>query len=224
MKITIDIVSDVVCPWCYVGKRRLEKALAAFQGRCEFSVHWHPFELNPTMPAGGMERERYREAKFGSKQRSEELDARLVAVGQEEGITFAFDRLKRTPNTLDAHRLIRLGAAAGCEDQMVEALFVAYFTRGIDLTDRKDLLAIATSVGLDGNTVGAHLESQAGIAEVRSAEEAAHARQIQGVPHFTIGTSELAGAQPPAAFLELFERTLAGETVGRSPTNTRFIR
>jgi 2-polyprenyl-6-methoxyphenol hydroxylase-like FAD-dependent oxidoreductase len=108
MALTVDVISDVICPWCYVGKRRLEKAINALAGRHEVRVRWHPFQLNPQMPKGGMDRKDYRTAKFGSWQRSLALDAQVEAVGATEGIAFAFDKIRRTPNTLDAHRLIRV--------------------------------------------------------------------------------------------------------------------
>jgi predicted DsbA family dithiol-disulfide isomerase len=107
MTLTVDVISDVICPWCYIGKRRLEKAITWFAGR-QVPVRWHPFQLNPQMPKGGMDRKQYRTAKFGSWERSLTLDAQVAAVGATEGIAFAFDKIRRTPNTLDAHRLIRL--------------------------------------------------------------------------------------------------------------------
>jgi hypothetical protein len=108
MKLAVDVISDVICPWCFIGKRRLEKAIAAIDGQQEVQVHWHPFQLNPTMPKEGISRKEYRTRKFGSWERSLELDAKVIAVGQTEGINFAFDKIERTPNTVDAHRLIWL--------------------------------------------------------------------------------------------------------------------
>jgi len=148
MNLNVDVISDVVCPWCLVGKRRLEKAVAAVAGKHEVVVRWHPFQLNPTMPRKGIERRAYRTAKFGSWERSLELDAKLVAVGDGEGITFAFDKIERTPNTLDAHRLIRLAGEQGVQDAVVEALFQAYFTEGCDISDRRTLLDVVVGAGL----------------------------------------------------------------------------
>src|SRR5947209_19014769 len=122
MVLHIDVVSDVICPWCYIGKRRLEKAVAAIEGEYEVRVRWLPFQLNPTMAKDGISRRDYRTKKFGSWQRSLELDAKVVAVGKEEGIHFAFDRIERTPNTLNAHRLIWLADKEGVQDGVVEAL------------------------------------------------------------------------------------------------------
>src|SRR3954452_24075149 len=120
MSLAVDVISDVICPWCYIGKRRLEKAVAALDGKHEVRVRWLPFQLNPAMPKDGISRREYRTRKFGSWERSLELDARVVAVGQSEGIPFAFDRIKRTPNTLDAHRLIWLADKQSVQDAVVE--------------------------------------------------------------------------------------------------------
>src|ERR1017187_2103218 len=122
MNLHVDILSDLICPWCYVGKRRLEKAIAAPDRQHEVRVRWLPFQLNPTMPNEGISRRDYRIKKFGSWERSQELDAKVVAVGKEEGIHFAFDRIERTPNTLDAHRLIWLADEQGVQDAVVETL------------------------------------------------------------------------------------------------------
>src|SRR5262245_61026807 len=134
MALLVDVISDVICPWCYIGKRRLEKAVAAVDGPVK--VRWLPFQLNPAMPKEGVSRREYRTRKFGSWERSLELDARVVAVGEAEGIRFAFDRIERTPNTLDAHRLIGLAEKQGVQGAVVEALFRAYFTEGRDISNR----------------------------------------------------------------------------------------
>ena len=126
MKLSVDVISDVICPWCYIGKRRLENAIAAADE--QVSVRWHPFQLNPTMPSEGISRKEYRTRKFGSWERSKELDANVSTVGESEGIHFDFDNIERTPNTVDAHRLIWLADQHGCQDEVVEALFRAYFT------------------------------------------------------------------------------------------------
>ena len=142
---TIDVISDVICPWCFIGKRRLGEAL----GVRPATVRWHAFQLNPDMPREGIERKSYRIAKFGSWERSQELDARVAAAGRGEGIAFDFDRMARTPNTLDAHRIIWLAGERGVQDTVVEALFLAYFTDGRDLSDRATLAEIAAGAGLD---------------------------------------------------------------------------
>jgi predicted DsbA family dithiol-disulfide isomerase len=128
MVLHIDVISDVVCPWCFIGKRRLEKAIAILDRQQEVRVRWLPFQLNPQMSKEGTSRRAYRTKKFGSWERSQELDAKVVAVGKSEGINFAFDRIEGTPNTFDAHRLIWLADREGVQDAVVEALFQAYFT------------------------------------------------------------------------------------------------
>src|SRR5262249_55019338 len=142
MVLHADVISDVICPWCYIGKRRLEKAVAALDGRHEVRVRWLPFQLNPRMPTEGVSRREYRTKKVGSWERSQELDARVAAAGEADGIHFAFDRIERTPNTLDAHRLIWLAERQGVQDSVVEALFRAYFTEGRDISSRQPLLDV----------------------------------------------------------------------------------
>src|SRR3954468_3441028 len=147
----IAVFSDVICPWCYVGKRRLERALDELGWRDRVAIEWLPFELNPDMPAGGMERAAYRARKFGAE-RSAALDEQMRGVGEEVGIRFAFERMARTPNTRRAHMLIagasRQGAGPGAADGLVEALFDAYFQRGEDIGDEDVLAGIAQRAGL----------------------------------------------------------------------------
>src|SRR6266480_4051312 len=159
MMLHIEVISDVICPWCYIGKRRLEKAIAALDGKHEVRVRWLPFQLNPTMPREGVGRKEYRTKKFGSWERSLELDAQMVAVGETEGIHFAFDRTERTPNTLDAHRLIWLADKQCVQDAVVEALFLAYFTDGRDISNRKTLIDVVAEAGLDRSRADAMLNS-----------------------------------------------------------------
>lgn len=135
---TVDVISDVICPWCYVGKRRLEKAIAL--GGQDVRVRLHPFQLNPQMPKAGMNRKAYRSDKFGSWERSLALDAQVAAAGKVEGISFAHDKMERTPNTFDVHRLIWLADQVGVQDAVVEAIFRAYFTEGRDISDMLTLL------------------------------------------------------------------------------------
>jgi predicted DsbA family dithiol-disulfide isomerase len=168
MALFIDIISDVICPWCYIGKRRLEKAVAAFGG--PVNGRWLPFQLNPTMPKEGVSRREYRTKKFGSWERSQELDARVVAVGKEEGIHFAFDRIERTPNTLDAHRLIGLAERKGVQGAVVEALFRAYFTEGRDISNRQILLDVVAEAGLDRGKAEGVLNDDDGFEPIKEAE------------------------------------------------------
>src|SRR3954463_12404013 len=162
--LTIDVISDVICPWCFIGKRRLEKAL---DGR-PVTVRWHPFQLNPDMPREGVERKSYRIRKFGSWERAQQLDAQVAAAGRGEGLAFNFDRQARTPNTLDAHRVIWLAGERGVQDAVAEALFLAYFTDGGDLSDRATLAGVAAGAGLDRAEVDELLAGDAGLDVVRA--------------------------------------------------------
>jgi predicted DsbA family dithiol-disulfide isomerase len=205
MNLTVDVISDVICPWCYIGKRRLEKAVAALGGPVK--VRWLPFQLNPTMPKEGISRREYRTKKFGSWERSQELDARVVAVGEAEGIHFAFDRIGRTPNTLDAHRLIWLAEKQSVQDAVVEALFRAYFTDGRDITNRQALLDVVAEAGLDRHQAESLLNSEDGLEVIKEGDAVARRFRVDGVPFFIVnGTLTLSGAQQPDAFVEAFKR------------------
>ena len=161
MNISVEVISDVICPWCFIGKRRLEKAIGEYDQ--PVTVSWHPFQLNPTMPKEGISRREYRIAKFGSWERSMELDANIVSVGNQEGIHFDFDRMERTPNTVDAHRLIWLSKKDGIQDAVVEALFQAYFTEGRDISNPKTLIDVVVEAGLDRGIAEAVLNGHDGL-------------------------------------------------------------
>ena len=201
--LAVDVMSDVICPWCYIGKRRLEKAVAAHGGSVR--VRWLPFQLNPQMPKEGVSRREYRTRKFGTWERSLERDAQVAAAGAGEGIHFAFDRVGRTPNTLDAHRLVWLADAEGVQDAVVEALFRAYFTDGRDIGARPTLLDVVAEAGLDRGKAEGVLTSGGGQEAIREADELARRVRVEGVPFFVInGRVALSGAQPPDAFLAAF--------------------
>jgi predicted DsbA family dithiol-disulfide isomerase len=210
MSLAVDVISDVICPWCYIGKRRLEKAVAALDGQHEVRVRWLPFQLNPAMPREGISRREYRTRKFGSWERSLALDARVIEVGKEDGIQFAFDRIERTPNTLDAHRLIWLAEKQGVQDAVVEALFRAYFTEGRDISNRQMLLDVVAEAGLDRNKAEARLDGEEGLKALREADQLGRRNRVEGVPFFVVnGTLSLSGAQPSEAILEAFGQALA---------------
>jgi predicted DsbA family dithiol-disulfide isomerase len=204
------VISDVICPWCYIGKRRLEKAIAALDRQHEVRVRWLPFQLNPSMPKEGISRRDYRIKKFGSWERSLELDAKIVAVGKEEGIHFAFDRIERTPNTVNAHRLIWLADKQGVQDAVVEALFRAYFTDGRDISNHQALIDVVAEAGLDRHQAEDVLNSDDGQEAIKEAGEQARRLRVEGVPFFLIdGKITLSGAQPPDAFLSAFSQVVA---------------
>ncbi len=207
MNLAVDVISDVICPWCYIGKRRFEKALAALDGQHDVKVQWHPFQLNPTMPKEGISRREYRTKKFGSWERSLELDAKVVAVGKSEGILFAFDKTEKTPNTVDAHRLIWLAGQNDCQDAVVEALFRAYFTEGQDIGNRQTLMDVTAEAGLDRQASEDMLNSDEGIDVIAQAGERSQRHQVDGVPFFIINNAiTLPGAQAPETFLDAFKQ------------------
>jgi len=195
--VTIDVVSDVMCPWCYIGKRRLEKALTSLP-QVETSVHWRPFQLDHTIPEGGMDRQEYLKAKFGDGGRADEIYQPIREAGEREGIPFHFERITRSPNTLDAHRLIRWARTGGLQEEVVERLFRLYFVEGADLTDPEVLANCAEEAGMERAIVERLLEGDADKAETR--EEIALAQQmgITGVPTFLIGNRyAVIGAREP---------------------------
>jgi predicted DsbA family dithiol-disulfide isomerase len=198
-KVRIDIVSDVVCPWCYLGKARLEAALKDLPD-IEAEVHWRPYQLDPTIPRTGVDRKAYMEAKFGPGPGLAEAHARLTAFGKELGLAFAFDAIKVSPNTMNAHRLIRWAAQAGpgMQNQVVDLLFKAYFEQGKDIGDASVLTEIAKSGGMDEAIVTTLLPTDAEEAGVIG--EIAQAKQlgISGVPCFIIDQKyAVSGAQTP---------------------------
>jgi predicted DsbA family dithiol-disulfide isomerase len=206
MALNIDIISDVVCPWCYIGKRRIEAALQLYAqqnpGAEKPTVTWRPFQLNPEMPAAGMSRQEYVTRKFGAS-RAKDIYSRVAGVGAEVGIPFAFDKIARQPNTLAAHSLIGLAGAAGLQDQVKEALMHAYFIDGVDLTKTENLVAIATSAGLDQAAVEKCLADPHSRQTVEDEDQRARAIGVQGVPFFIFnGKVAVSGAQEPEALLD----------------------
>jgi predicted DsbA family dithiol-disulfide isomerase len=195
--LTIEVVSDVICPWCYIGKRRLGKALAALAGEVSTEIRWLPFQLNPGMPPEGMPRAAYRAAKFGSVERSRELDARVAREGRGEGIEFAFERIERTPNTVAAHALVGLAQDQGRADAVLDALFRAYFEDAQDIGDAEALAAIAQRCGVSGPP------RPDGASEVVALEQSMRGLGITAVPTFIVGRKfGISGAQPPETLAE----------------------
>ncbi|HYM17837.1 MAG TPA: DsbA family oxidoreductase [Micropepsaceae bacterium] len=205
----LNIVSDVICPWCYVGKRRLEKALGIL-GQPRLRITWRPFELNPQMPKEGMDRAAYRMRKFGSLERSQTMDAQLTAVAAAEGLTFRYDLIHRTPNTFDAHRLIWLGARRGIQDAVAETLFRGYFGEGRDVGDRNVLADLAQEAGIERSEALDFLSSEQGAAEVKAEELVATGAGISGVPSFILkGRLLFSGAQPSDAIARVLSQMLS---------------
>ena len=201
----IDIVSDVVCPWCYVGKRRLEAALAE---RRELSVEivWHAFQLNPGMPKEGMDRGDYLATKFGSPDRAASIYRDIEQAGADAGIAFAFDAIERTPNTIDAHRLILLAGRHDVQHAVVELLFRRYFLDGADIGNVERLTAIAAEAGIDEAAARAYLESDEGVEEVTSEDRQMRKIGVTGVPCFIIDKRyAISGAQAPEVFQRIFD-------------------
>lgn len=202
----IDIVGDIVCPWCLIGKRRLDRALAR-RPEGEVSLSWRPFQINPHLPAAGMDRAAYLQSKFGNDLQSRLLFAAIAEAGARDGITFAFDRVQRMPNSLDAHRLIAWSAERGDDPEpLIEALFHAFFVEGADLGDRSSLARIAHAHGIPEQEAAAYLAGGAGTKDVLRDDRAARRLGIAGVPCFIIdGTWTIAGALEPEFFLPLFD-------------------
>jgi len=212
MALTIDVVSDVVCPWCFIGKRRLEEALALYAKEHPDApapeVTWRPFQLNPGMPDEGMSREEYVQRKFGTQGGA--VYGRVSAVGRDVGLPFAFDRIVRQPNTLAAHSLIELAQARGAQDAVVEALFRAYFFDGVDLTLRDNLVTIATGAGLDRTEVEAWLDDSNARDLASAEDQRARELGIEGVPFFVFnGRLAVSGAHPAETLLEAMKQAQA---------------
>lgn len=201
----IDIVLDVICPWCFIGLSRLRQALA-LRPAITPEFGWHPFQLNPDMPAGGMARQDYLAMKFGGAHYAGRIHQAVAEAGATAGIRFAFERIRRTPNTRDAHRLVRHAAELGRADRLIDRLFEAYFLEGRDLGDRATLIAIAVEAGLDAPASRRFLDSGAGLADVLAEDRGVRRMGINAVPAYVLaGQYVIAGAQEPEFFLPLFD-------------------
>ena len=218
MDLRVDVYSDVVCPWCLVGKRRLEAAIGLLGDDARVNVTWRPFQLNPAMPREGIDRQEYRARKFGSLARSEALDAQLAAVGREVGLDFRFDRIARTPNTFDAHRLLWLARERGVQDAVSESLFRAYFVEGRDIGHHAVLADVVAGAGLDRDEVARVLAGNEGAAQVADEEAEGRALGIEGVPFFVINQAYgISGAQAPEYLAAAFREILQRERVSVEP-------
>lgn len=207
----IEFIFDTVCPWCYVGKRRFERALAQRPG-ARTDIRWQPFLLNPDIPMEGIDRRVYLDRKFGGPSRVQRIHGAVATAGRVEGIDFAFDRITRAPNTLNSHRMIRFACGLGRDAATVEALYHAYFCDGADIGSVETLVGIGESLGMPADELESYLLSDADIAAVMNDNARAHRLGVNGVPCLILdGTYALAGAQEPDILLRLLDIAREGE-------------
>lgn len=203
-KIKIDVVSDVVCPWCYIGKRRLENALSRLPENIEVDVNFLPFELNPDTPREGRDHKSYLAEKFGGMERYDQLTDHVTTVAAGEGLAFDYSKQSVIPNTLDSHRLIQYAKSHGKQAAIKEALMKAYFEQGVDLSNNDNLVDIAEKAGLDRQQTTAFLSSDEGTQEVKKMEQVNYQRGISGVPFYIINNKYgVSGAQPSDVFFQI---------------------
>lgn len=208
-RLQIEVVFDLVCPWCYLGTRRLRRALRA-RPDIQADLIWRPFLLNPDIPVGGVARQDFLTRKFGGEERAQRLHATIAELGRAEGVVFRFDRIRRMPSSLDAHRLVRFAAREGLASPLVDALFDSHFAEGADLGHGETLIRIAARVGLDAVSVHRFLDSSAEANAVHAENLRAHRLGINGVPCFVIaGRHAIAGAQEPEVLERLLDVALA---------------
>ncbi|WP_299823866.1 DsbA family oxidoreductase [uncultured Pontibacter sp.] len=208
-KIKIDIVSDINCPWCYIGEQRLKKAIAATDGKYEFAINFKPFELNASLPPEGQDKLEYFEKAYGPAilSKLDAMNEQMTQTGAEEGIKFDFGKSTTVNNTFNGHRLIWLAGACGVQEQVAEALFYSYFTEGNNMNDTALLTKIGIENGIAAEKLEGFFEGEAGKAEVREMEQWAQAAGITGVPAFVINDQYLvSGAQPADTFLNVFQQ------------------
>lgn len=203
--LAIDVVFDAICPWCFIGKRRLEAAFAQRPGLLAVR-RWHPFLLNPQMPAEGMEWSAYVTRKFGSEARLKRIFDAILQAGETVGISFAFDRIRRTPSTIDAHRLVRRAAQANRAADTVEALFRAYFLEGRDIGERGVLVEIGESVGMDASDLRRLFAGSQDVSAIYEENARAHRLGINGVPSYLFGGQlAISGAQEAQVLLRMLD-------------------
>jgi predicted DsbA family dithiol-disulfide isomerase len=205
----IDVISDTVCPWCYIGKRRLERALS-LRPQMSFDVRWRPFQLDPATPAEGVDRKSYIERKFGSSEKIKPIHTALLKAGEDEGIPFAFEKITRTPNTINSHRLIRWSHSMGVQDAVVELLFRRYFIDGADIGQISTLIQIGADAGMDAELVEELMNSDADRENVEHEDSMARKIGIEGVPTYLIGGKSLvSGAQDAEMLVRVIDRVAA---------------
>jgi predicted DsbA family dithiol-disulfide isomerase len=211
----IDVVSDTVCPWCYIGKRRLARAIA-MRSEIDFKIHWRPYRLDPSVPNEGVDRRAYLKTKFGDSPRVQSMGEAIRTEGSREGISFAFEKIDRSPNTLNSHRLIRWAASAGRQDEVVERLFGAYFVEGRDIGNKAILVEVASDSGLDAKLVAELLDEDADKVLIEREDALAHEMGISGVPTFIFDNRYmLSGAREPEVLVRVIDK--ASENAGNIP-------
>ncbi|AXS40576.1 DsbA family oxidoreductase [Breoghania sp. L-A4] len=211
--ITVDVVSDVMCPWCYIGKRRLEKAIGLIND-LDVTVHWRPFQLDPTLPREGKDRETYLNEKFGGPERAAGIYSNIRQAGETEDLDFQFDKIEVSPNTLDCHRLIRWAKTPETQEAVVERLFKAYFIDGENLSDDEVLVRIAQEAGMDGERVRESLRQEADMVATRSEIQQAQQIGVTGVPCFIIDNKYAVMGAEAASTLADAIRQAANERAG----------
>jgi len=211
---TLDIMSDPICPWCYIGKAKLDAALREAPGTA-LDIHWRVYQLNPDMPAGGMDRTQYLENKFGGAEGARGVYGRIEQAVRDAGLPLDFGRITRTPNTLDAHRLIRWSRTPGRQEAVVDALFAAYFVEGVDIGDRDALIGIGVAQGMDEDLLRRLYAEDADRALLENEDALAREMGVTGVPCFVLDeTYALVGAQEAATWRAVFSRLARGEGPG----------
>jgi predicted DsbA family dithiol-disulfide isomerase len=204
----IDVVSDVVCPWCFIGKRRLGRALA-MRPDIPFNVQWRAYRLDPSVPPEGVDRKSYLAAKFGDDERVKSMGEAIRDAGAGEDISFAYDKIEKTPNTLNAHRLVRWSTTTGLQDEIVEQLFRAYFEQGLDIGDAAVLTGVASGAGMDGEVVSRLLAGDADREQVEREDALAHEMGISGVPTFIFANKyAVSGAVEPEQLVDVIDTVL----------------
>lgn len=203
----LDVISDTVCPWCYIGKKRLDKAVSAWDRKdVEIAISWRPYQLDATIPPEGVDRQKYYERKFGSE-RAKEAGKMISELGEKEGINFAFDQIKRSPNTLDSHRLVRWAGSAGLQMEAVELLFKRYFEEGEDVGKAEVLIEVASDIGMDVDLVKELLTSDADRKQVEYEDHMAREMGVTGVPCFLFENKfSVVGAQDVETLTKVFSR------------------
>ncbi|MEM9059732.1 MAG: DsbA family oxidoreductase [Pseudomonadota bacterium] len=212
--VTLDIISDPICPWCYIGKANLDAAIAR-TGQNPFDINWRIFQLNPDMPPEGADRREYLETKFGGPERARGIYDRIRGAAEEAGLDVKFDKIARTPNTMDAHRLIRWSKSTGMQNALVHQLFIRYFQNGEDISDHGVLADAAESIGMERAVVERLLAGDADREMLQEEDATAREMGVGGVPCFIVGGKYVVqGAQPPETWERVIEELVASQAAG----------